>query len=144
MRRGRRNPVNSPDTRIQQRLNKVEGSPEAWRGDTGWHNVGAAGEPAFLNGWANLNPGVLGPPTRFRRDQSGTVFIDIYITGGAAGANVFTIPAGYRPDAASGQLVFPAYTAGANWYIVAFSNGTIQAGSQNVAYQVSFSYKAGQ
>lgn len=61
-----------------------------------WHNVGAAGEPAFGTGWTNLvsnNPGL-----GFRKGADGRVaFKGAVQIGAGAGGTIFTLPAGYRP-----------------------------------------------
>lgn len=60
-----------------------------------WREIGAAGEPAFQNAWANLGAT---EKAAFRKDQHGRVFLRGLISGGAMGAAVaFTLPAGYRP-----------------------------------------------
>jgi microcystin-dependent protein len=59
-----------------------------------WHLVGAAGEPAFTNGWSTYDSG---RPARFRKDPLGKVMVDGLVKGGASGTAVFTLPVGYRP-----------------------------------------------
>src|SRR3990167_2505919 len=61
--------------------------------DEGWHEVGAASEPAFQNSWAN---NVVGDATAaFRKLTSGLVVIKGGIqSGSASGTTVFTLPAG--------------------------------------------------
>lgn len=60
-----------------------------------WHTVGGAGEPAFLNGWANFN-GATHPVAGFRKHPDGTVELRGLIKDGI-GAPIFTLPVGYRP-----------------------------------------------
>lgn len=60
-----------------------------------WHVVGAAGQPAFLNGYAFYGAPFV--PPRFRIDPFGKVTITGLLTGSAAN-NVFQLPVGYRPD----------------------------------------------
>lgn len=64
----------------------------------GWHVVGAAGEPAFQNGYSNLS-GVDFRPASFKKDPSGKVMIRGAIKKVDAGTQVtiFTLPPGYRP-----------------------------------------------
>jgi hypothetical protein len=64
--------------------------------DEAWHAVGAAGEPAFQNAWANVGGALQG--ARFKR-VGNVVFVQGHVTGGAVGTIVFTLPAGYRPAA---------------------------------------------
>jgi hypothetical protein len=62
-------------------------APEAWR------EVGATGQPAFQNSWANLG----GSSTAaFFKDLSGVVHLKGMVTLGTA-ASIFTLPVGYRP-----------------------------------------------
>jgi len=72
------------------------------------HQVGAAGEPAFQNGWTNFAPSLLGA-VGFYKDRQGLV----HLTGAAAhattngcGSGLFTLPTGYRPVTGLG---FPVY-----------------------------------
>jgi hypothetical protein len=64
-----------------------------------WHQVGAPGEPAFLNEWAvNTTPGQ--PPVAFYKDHDGIVHLQGQAVGGNAQA-IFILPPGFRP--ANGQ-----------------------------------------
>lgn len=70
-----------------------------------WHYVGAAGEPAFLTGWANYPGGY--QPLRFMKDPHGFVHVEGEIQASAGAAvDVFTLPAGYRPGVSFQE--FPA------------------------------------
>jgi len=60
-----------------------------------WHEVGAAGQPAFQNGWTNFGAGF--STLAFAKDSAGFVHLKGTITAGAFGVAVFTLPAGYRP-----------------------------------------------
>jgi hypothetical protein len=71
------------------------------------HLVGAAGEPAFENGWATFGTGLLGS-IGFYKDRQGLV----HLTGAAAhattngcGSILFTLPAAYRPSVSLGFAV---------------------------------------
>jgi hypothetical protein len=70
-----------------------------------WHEVGAAGEPAFENSWT----GSIGSPwanVGFMKDTSGFVHLRGLAQNGTVsaypGVPMFTLPAGYRP--ATGHL----------------------------------------
>jgi hypothetical protein len=65
----------------------------------GWHNVGAAGEPAFQNAYVNAGS----RPMRFRKDPAGRVQVQGDVSSATATDDtpVFTLPVGYRPDVAS-------------------------------------------
>lgn len=72
------------------------GSVEAWR------EVGALGEPAFQNSWANF--GGAFNTAAFRKDSMGRVHLKGLVKNGApASATMFTLPLGYRPV---GQALF--------------------------------------
>jgi hypothetical protein len=60
----------------------------------GWHAVGAAGEPAFQNGWSNFDAL---RPLRYRKSPDGRVMLQGIAKGGTVGPTfpVFTLPAGY-------------------------------------------------
>lgn len=59
------------------------------------HVVGAAGEPAFQNGWSNFGGGFEG--ARFWKDPEGVVHLEGLVSGGAVTSAIFTLPVGYRP-----------------------------------------------
>lgn len=71
-----------------------------------WHYVGDAGEPPFLNGWAN--EGGVNTPLRFRKDRAGNLQIQGQIDGsGTLGAAIFVLPAEFRPpENIRGQLAY--------------------------------------
>ena len=60
-----------------------------------WHYVGATGEPAFQNSWAN-SPGM--PALAFRIRETGIVDLQGVLVDGADSTTVFTLPEGYRPS----------------------------------------------
>jgi hypothetical protein len=62
-----------------------------------WHEVGAAGQPAFQNGWTNF--GAPWSTAAFAKDSAGFVHLKGTLTAGTFGfgAAAFTLPAGYRP-----------------------------------------------
>lgn len=60
-----------------------------------FHEVGAAGQPAFENGWNNESPS--GETTAaFYKDPFGIVHLKGIVTGGASSTVIFTLPEGYR------------------------------------------------
>lgn len=74
-----------------------------------WRVVGAAGQPAFANGWTNFggsNPGVA-----FYKDPAGIVRVRGLIKSGGIPSMVFQLPAGYRP--VDGMRRFTGASAGA-------------------------------
>jgi hypothetical protein len=67
-----------------------------WNSDINrWHNVGAAGEPAFLNSWSNFGSGWCDAGFRMTLDCS--VEIRGLVDGGANPSAVFQLPTDYRP-----------------------------------------------
>lgn len=79
----------------QEPLNSIIGGIEAW------HEVGEAGEPAFENSWENY--GGVYTTAAFMKDPLGFVHLKGFIAKGVTtnSTPVFTLPAGYRPSAAS-------------------------------------------
>jgi hypothetical protein len=68
----------------------------------GWHEVGAAGEPGFLNSWES-GPAPDGQTAAFYKDYEGIVHLRGMVTGGIA-SFVFQLPVGYRPPAGKGHF----------------------------------------
>jgi hypothetical protein len=64
-----------------------------------WRIVGAAGQPAFLGGWAASNGGAGYQAPSFRKDPLGRVWIRGSFGGSPTVAHAFTLPAGYAPTA---------------------------------------------
>lgn len=64
-----------------------------------WHEVGAAGEPAFANAWVNFDAGVTYTTAAFFKDPYGIVHLKGLIKNGTIGAAAFSLPVGYRPSA---------------------------------------------
>ncbi len=62
-----------------------------------WHLVGAAGQPAFQNGWTNFGGGFA--PAGFYVDPIGIAHLKGVIAGGTADTLAFILPSGYRPPA---------------------------------------------
>jgi hypothetical protein len=64
--------------------------------DTAWHEVGAAGEPAFQNGWMNYIGAAQWETLAFRVNSEGWVFFKGLLQQGTA-SPIFTLPPAYRP-----------------------------------------------
>jgi hypothetical protein len=89
-----------------------------------WHNVGAAGEPAFANGW--VNNGAPYQVAAFRKDPLGKVQIRGLINGGTINQPAFTLPVGYRPV---GHQFFASEGGGAYArFTINATNGTVTPG----------------
>ncbi|MHA1304899.1 MAG: hypothetical protein ACTSPI_14470 [Candidatus Heimdallarchaeaceae archaeon] len=91
-------------------------------GDTSWHEVGTAGEPAFLNGWVNY--GGVYSTMAFRKDALGFVHLKGMVKDGTIGLNVFILPEGYRPAA---DLWYPAVSNSAFGDVVIKAGGDVGA-----------------
>jgi len=88
-----------------------------------WHNVGAAGEPAFANSWVNVDGGVW-TLASFTKDNFGYVHIRGLIKSGTSIATtMFTLPAGYRPEK---HITFVSKSNNAFGCGNILSNGTVQ------------------
>lgn len=61
----------------------------------GWTEVGEAGAPDFLNGWANYGFGFT--PARFKK-ISGVVHLDGIVAKPSGSGTIFQLPVGYRPE----------------------------------------------
>ena len=98
--------------RVPERLTRLERQLTDPRNQSSvpiedWHTVGAAGEPAFQNGWTAYGA-PYGPP-QFRKRPDGVVELRGLATAGAYATPVFTLPAGYRP--VGRELIFSGYTS---------------------------------
>ena len=89
----------------------------------GWHSVGAAGEPAFLNGWANFDAN---NAAQFRKLSNGVVELRGLVIGGSSGATVFNLPPGYRP-AGGGVVTATSASPGVTRVDIASTNGSVSA-----------------
>jgi hypothetical protein len=81
-------------------------SAEAVAAPEGWHEVGAAAEPGFQNGWIDSpsTPSLPSPETvAFYKDREGVVHLKGQTVGGPSVQAIFQLPAGYRP--ASGKVL---------------------------------------
>jgi hypothetical protein len=68
-----------------------------------WHEIGASGEPPFLNGWANAATDLV--TGGFYKDPFGVVHLKGMITSSGANSVVFILPAGYLPAKALSETV---------------------------------------
>jgi hypothetical protein len=63
-----------------------------------FRNVGAPGQPPFLNGWQNLPPAGGFYPAGFYKDSQGFVHLRGTIEGNDDDGPAFALPAGFRPS----------------------------------------------
>jgi hypothetical protein len=61
-----------------------------------WHQVGAAGQPAFGAGWSNSGAGA-GLAYQYRADASVDIAGDLSVPSNPNGTVIFTLPAAWRP-----------------------------------------------
>jgi hypothetical protein len=104
-----------------------------------WHVVGATGEPAFQNAWANYSGGYT--VARFKKDKENTVFIEGLVASGTA-ATIFTLPTGYTPT--GGSIIMATQTnANTIGRLEIGSSGTVlMAIGSNVWFSICCSFKA--
>jgi hypothetical protein len=75
-----------------------------------WHEVGAPGEPQFLNAWVNVGFG--SPTAGFYKDRLGIVHLKGAVKAPQSNnESIFKLPRGFRP-ASGGDFTFLAYCAG--------------------------------
>jgi hypothetical protein len=86
-----------------------------------WHAIGAAGEPAFQNSWANAAGSA---PVAFRKDPSGVVHLHGGTANGTNNTTILTLPAGYRPPSTRFFVVLGDAGAAGN-YVSIDPNGVI-------------------
>lgn len=89
-----------------------------------WHEVGAAGEPAFQNSWVNESP-TTETTAAFYKDPFGVIHLKGLITGGT-NSTIFTLPAGYRPSKAFICLIWRVSGTGA---LIIYSTGLVYISS---------------
>jgi len=68
---------------------------EASLGVEAWHEIGAAGQPPFQNGWTNFSG--TDETAAFRMEPNKVVRLKGVVKGGTGAAAILTLPAGYRP-----------------------------------------------
>lgn len=106
-----------------------------------WHIVGAAGEPAFQNGWVWYGAGWSVPA--FRRVGE-IVYVKGAVKSGTVATNIFQLPSGFRPKENSYYAITasPPVTAGAlNGTLLVDSSGQLNAyngGNTYFAVECSF------
>jgi hypothetical protein len=93
------------------------------------HFVGAVGEPAFENGWANLDPDFWAPVS-FYKDRLGIVHLSgVTKTNDATSGGIFTLPTGYLPCSDGNSEIFAVQNGtGTARVDVTFSNGVAASG----------------
>lgn len=94
-----------------------------------WHTVGAAGEPAFQNGWSAAPYSE--SPTSFRKYPDGRVRLRGGVIGGSQGLTPFTLPVGYRPPAYMRPVVATNNPAMSQLELLA--DGTMYVGTAGVS-----------
>ena len=129
------NPVADPN--IQQKFDAISLN---WTSGTydPWHVVGAAGQPAFANGWGNVGAGY--GTAAFFKDPAGIVHVRGFVTAGTLNTGVFTLPAGYRPLL---NEIFAEYQNGAFCAIQVLSTGVVQqlGGAANVNLSIGCRFR---
>ena len=97
--------------------------------NTKWHEVGASGEPAFENSWANYSAAY--NSAAYMKDSLGFVHLKGLVKDGTIGQAVFTLPAGYRPANTVLQSTVSNSAAGASYI---YATGAVNAQIGNNAW----------
>lgn len=101
-----------------------------------WHSVGAAGEPAFVNSWANLGGGQIA--LQFKLLSTNAVHIIGVVNASASTATtIFTLPAGYRPSSQSEAPVAPHTAIGGLFLSVATTGAVSITNSTNASGNIT-------
>lgn len=94
--------------------------------DSGWHVIGAAGEPAFANGWVNFGGN---EEVAMYRKVGNRVELRGKIKGTAGTTTlpspVYVLPVGFRPDKQSNGPVFPVVSNDALGMVSIDTNGLV-------------------
>ena len=111
-------------------------APEAW------HEIGAAGQPAFQNGWQNGDP-ASSTTAAYYRDPFGVLHFKGVVDNGSAGSTIFTLPVGYRP---SKSLVATVSQSGVAAELSVSSNGSVGliTGSSAAAWIDGVTFRVGE
>lgn len=99
--------------------------------DAAWNVIGATGQPAFTNSWANYGSGF--STAAFRR-RGGVVRLKGVIATGTIGQAAFTLPVGYRPNE---TLLLPSLSNSAIGRIDVTAAGLVVPQSPSVNTSVS-------
>jgi hypothetical protein len=135
-----------PNATTAGNANQLGGkAPSAYASSTleAAHVVGAAGQPAFQNGWGV--PGFAGDEAAsFYKDPWGIVHLqgNVARSGGATTGAMFTLPTGYRP---AKSLFFAAYGNGSTIaFVDVQADGTVNAfNSQSYVGLGTITFRAG-
>jgi hypothetical protein len=93
-----------------------------------WHDVGAEGEPPFLNNWANYDEGRTEyEVASFRKWPDGQVAIRGLIRGSESGP-VFLLPDGYRPPR---TMLFPSVNNARQGHFEVRGDGNVVASASS-------------
>jgi hypothetical protein len=76
-----------------------------------WHEVGTAGEPAFVNGWRNYDAANY-QTAGFKKDAFGFVHLKGLVSTGTLDIAAFTLPVGYRPASFVHEIILSTNVAG--------------------------------
>lgn len=120
---------------IDDLVRRVTAMESQWRNvPEPWHNVGAAGEPAFQNGWVNYD---VDRPVRFYR-SNGRCYLEGIAKSGPINTVLFNLPPGFRPtigaSLAGSSLAFPIVSNSAFAIIFVEPGGNIGLGGGSSVY----------
>lgn len=101
-----------------------------------WHSVGAASQPSFVNGWANLGGGQV--TLQFRMTALNCVHIVGVVSAASMTATtIFTLPAGYAPTSQLEAPVAPHTAIGGLFLSVATSGAVSITNSTNASGNIT-------
>ncbi len=86
--------------------------------------------PTLLNNWVNFGPGWA--TAGYRKSANGDVHVRLMVKDGTLGTSVFTLPAGYRPDATRVLAGTANGGTAARWDIDTDGSVTIVTGGSTV------------
>ncbi len=105
--------VNSDVKVANLNADKIDGKDStdfAPRAVEGWHEVGAANQPDFQNGWINYGANL--STAAFYKDPYGVVHLKGVVKGGTVSRTIFELPCGYAPSQDEAHVVLSNETVG--------------------------------
>jgi hypothetical protein len=100
-----------------------------------WHEIGAGGEPAFANSWANHGSGF--ETAGFRKLWDGTIELKGVVSNGTIGTTAFTLPTGYRPALTQSFPSMAGAPTSTTGRITVNTTGTVAVGENNSGTSVT-------
>jgi len=112
-------------------------APEAW------HEIGAPGQPPFLNGWTNTGLSYV-PAAGYYKDPFGVVHLKGDIKSGIITTTAFRLPVGYRPGHELDEVILQSPGSGADLYISPDGYVNVDTGSNSTAFLDGVTFRVGE